>query len=291
MSLEELEAEVQEDALGTLRKMQLWQLAAVPFGSLGLHYSVHHTVSLDTDVLFHKLVDRRMGGYCMENNTFFATVLRSLGYRLYSTGARVSCAVDQQSKDPENYGGWSHMLLMVTIDNQKYVVDVGFGTSGPTQPMLLAESQIFTTVPTMEGQLVHRPIAPVTDRSQRMWVYEVRNSSESPWVAQYCFSELEFLPQDFNIMNYYISHSRESWFTQKIVLAKFLLSEDQKRAVGNVSLAIDVVRQRLNGQSETLMTCRTEEDRVKALEMYFQVDLRAEDIRGIQGLPVEITQS
>ena len=290
MSLEDLEAEVQQDALATLRKIQLWQLAAVPFGNVGLHYSVHHTVSLDTEVLFHKLVERRLGGYCMENNAFFATVLRSLGYKMYTTGARVSSAIDQQHKSPEDFGGWSHMLNIVTIDSQKYLVDVGFGTSGSTQPMLLAEDQIFTNIPTSEGRLVHKHIAPVTDSSQKMWIFEVRNSPESPWTAQYCFPELEFLPQDFNIINYYISQSRESWFTHKLVLTKLLLNEGQKQAVGNVTLFVDGVRQRLYGQSETLMTCKTEEERVKVLEKYFQVNLRPDEIRGIRGLPMEITQ-
>lgn len=68
-------------------------MAKVPFENLALHYSTHHSVILDRDVLFEKMVIGGKGGYCMENNLFFATVLRTLGYAVLSTGARVSKAV------------------------------------------------------------------------------------------------------------------------------------------------------------------------------------------------------
>jgi arylamine N-acetyltransferase len=290
MSLEDLETEIRQDALEALRKIQLWQLATMPFGNLGLHYSSHHTISLDAETLFVKLVERRLGGYCMENNAFFATVLRSLGYDLYTTGGRVSCAIDQEHQDPEGYSGWSHMLSLVTIHSRKFLVDVGFGSTGSTQPVHLQDGELIKNVPTSEGRLLHKSIAPATDTSQMLWVFEVRSSPESPWIAQYCFSELEFLPQDFSVMNYYISQSRTSWFTQKLFLTKVLLSEDQKRPVGNLTLFGDAIRQRLHGQSETLMTCKSEEERVQALEKYFGVQLRPDEIRGIQGLSVEIRQ-
>ena len=288
MSLEDLQAEIRQDALEALRKIQLWQLAAVPFGNLGLHYSSHHTVSLDIESVFVKIVERRLGGYCMENNAFFATVLRSLGYELYTTGGRVSNTLDQEHQNPEGYSGWSHMLNVVTANGRKYLVDVGFGSSGSTQPVLLEDGITIANVPMSEGRLVHKVIAPATNNSQKMWVFEVRSSPESPWMPQYCFSELEFLPQDFSMMNYYVSQNPKSFFTQKLVFTKILLSEDQKRPVGNLTLFGDTVRQRLDGQSETLIVCKTEEERVKALERYFGVHLYPDEIRGMQGLSLEI---
>lgn len=89
------------NALKFLTELQKYQLAAVPFENLSLHYSQWHGVSLDAGVLFGKIVgegDGReegkegksyRGGYCMENNAFFGTVLRSLGFEVYSAGARV----------------------------------------------------------------------------------------------------------------------------------------------------------------------------------------------------------
>lgn len=51
------------------------------------------------------------GGYCMENNCFFGTVLRSIGFDVYSAGARV--------KSPSGYGGWS-VLLKHTSTHSSY---------------------------------------------------------------------------------------------------------------------------------------------------------------------------
>ncbi|KAJ5472788.1 hypothetical protein N7530_006789 [Penicillium desertorum] len=49
--------------------------------------------------VFEKIVDGNSdrGGYCMENNTLFGTVLRSLGYNTTSVGGRVNKAVQPMS--------------------------------------------------------------------------------------------------------------------------------------------------------------------------------------------------
>lgn len=289
--LEELEADVKQDPLGALGRIQLWQLAAVPFGNIALHYSLHHVISLDVDAVFAKIVERRLGGYCMENNILLSTVLRSLGYDLYPTGARVSFAIGDDPKDPEGFGGWTHAVNIVSVQGVRYLVDVGFGPSGPIQPLPLQHGKAMPNLPHFEARLVYDPIAPCTDASQRMWIFEVRRSSAPSWVPQYCFAELEFLPQDFVIMNYHISQSRTSWFTQTLVLAKFLLHEVQHEAVGTLTLNGNEIKQRLGGETELIMICATEEERINAIDKYFGVKLRPEEIKGIQGLPSELNQS
>jgi len=79
-------------SLAHLTALVRHQLAAVPFESLSLHYSRTHRLSLDPQDLYTKIVGTGRGGYCMEDNTFFGTVLRSLGYELISTGGRISSA-------------------------------------------------------------------------------------------------------------------------------------------------------------------------------------------------------
>jgi arylamine N-acetyltransferase len=98
--------------LNLLATLQRYQLAAVPFENLNLHYSTHHSISIDPQDIFHKVVDQRSGrgGYCMENSALFGTVLRSLGYDAYSVGARVNEAVQPTAagrnwKGPK-FDGW-----------------------------------------------------------------------------------------------------------------------------------------------------------------------------------------
>lgn len=89
-----------------LALLHRYTLAAVPFENLELHYSPHHTISLDPQHLFHKIVERGFGrgGYCLETNTLFLVILRTIGYDVYPAGARVS-NVSESAMKSENWGG------------------------------------------------------------------------------------------------------------------------------------------------------------------------------------------
>jgi arylamine N-acetyltransferase len=84
--------------LGRLTVLQRHHMARVPFESLSLHYSRTRLLSLEPDDLYKKIVENGRGGYCMEVNAFFASVLRGTGFTLFSAGARVN--------GPAGYKGW-----------------------------------------------------------------------------------------------------------------------------------------------------------------------------------------
>ncbi len=77
--------------LPLLTALHTHQLATIPYENLSLHYSPHHTVRLDPQHLYRKLVTggRGRGGYCMEIAVLFNHVLRGLGFEVYTAGARV----------------------------------------------------------------------------------------------------------------------------------------------------------------------------------------------------------
>jgi len=168
------------------------------------------------------------------------------------------------------------------------------------------------------------------DSTQALWVYEMRkgNSSavlsgggagtegsatskdqeqEGVWEAQYAFSTLEFLPQDFEIMNLYTSTSPRIWFTQKIVCTRFLLegengsclpneTGDEKekqlvdgKIVGQMILNQDVVKRRIGDRSEVVEEVKTEEDRVQALRKWFGIRLTEGEKRGIRGMVSQLS--
>ncbi|EHL03336.1 putative Arylamine N-acetyltransferase, pineal gland isozyme NAT-3 [Glarea lozoyensis 74030] len=70
--------------------------------------------------MYEKIVtaNRGRGGYCMQVNLFFATVMKSLGFELIATGGRVH--IDGGP------GEWSHQVNLVQINETIYLVDVGF---------------------------------------------------------------------------------------------------------------------------------------------------------------------
>lgn len=110
-TLEKLEAAVKADPLKALAGLQMRQIGFNPWGNLALHYSPHKTLSLEPEELFKKIVERGIGGYCMENNIFFATILRSLGYNLYISAARISNIVSVNGRHPEGFIGWYFCML------------------------------------------------------------------------------------------------------------------------------------------------------------------------------------
>lgn len=80
-----------EDTLEYLALLKKHHLAEIPFENLTLHYSPHHQVSVHPHELFQKIIgsENCRGGYCMENNRLFYTLLHTLGFNVYSGGARV----------------------------------------------------------------------------------------------------------------------------------------------------------------------------------------------------------
>lgn len=101
-----------EAALTFLTALQRYQLAAVPFENLDLHYAAHRSISLNSQKLFEKIVDSKSdrGGYCMENSALLGAVLRSLGYSVTSVGGRVNEAAQPMSASKNwrgpKYDGW-----------------------------------------------------------------------------------------------------------------------------------------------------------------------------------------
>ena len=134
-----------DGGLELLSTLQRHHLANVPFENLELHYSPTKVINTDTELLFQKVVTQNTGrgGYCMENNLFFGTLLRTLGFSVMSTGGRVNTAVAPSGDigPEERYTGWSHMVNIVTIQEKRYMVDVGFGTGQATHPLPLVDRE------------------------------------------------------------------------------------------------------------------------------------------------------
>lgn len=295
----------EDHQLRYLDKLIRHQLCNVPFENLDLHYSTVKGVSLDPDHVFHKVVERRAGrgGYCMQNNSFFATVLRSLGFEVYSAGARVSKALDDPNanKDDEpTFGGFGHQVNIIIVGNKRYFADVGFGSMGPTHLIPLEEGHIAVHAgdgrSTASSLRLTRGFAGNnTSRSaeQQLWIYSCKFSSmdddSKPWIPCYCFSEQEFFPEDFNVMNNYTSTSRTTMFTRMIICQKFLMSENGESIVGDITLSNAEIKERRLGKSHPLMEIKNEVDRIHALERFMGVILSVPERAGIKGFPTELT--
>jgi arylamine N-acetyltransferase len=279
LPVDDYHSRINADPLGFLTTLMHRHLARIPFDSLALHYSPHRTLSLHPQALFHKLVVRGRGGYCMEVNTFFATVLRTLGYTLYSAGGRVSVAGVRS--------GWNHMLNLVTINDTRYVVDVGFGSNDALHPIPLKDGE-FDLIAPVRGKLEYRALAHHSDPSQRVWVYSVQQSEQAPWEDMYSFVEVEFFPEDFRVMNMTTSSAPQSFFVQNVMCMRVLLKEGTDEPEGVIILHRDYVKRRVGDKVEILQMLETEEDRLKVLQEWFSITLGEDEKAAIRGLPSEL---
>jgi arylamine N-acetyltransferase len=180
------------------------------------------------------------------------------------------------------------MVNIITIGDRKYHVDVGFGANGPVVPMQLDEAgHVQPHIAPATSRLQWRNIPGNTDPDQRLWVYEVRFDEQSEFQTTYCFSELEFLPSDFAMINYYTSTSPRTFFTRVIVAEKKILGEDGA-PIGNLIMGNADLKWRVRGRKEREIKFASEDDRIKALEEHFGIVLGRLERESIRGLPSEL---
>jgi arylamine N-acetyltransferase len=291
---EKASATTKQHGLPFLKALTRYHTCKVPFENLELHYSVHKTVTLDAADLYEKIVRQRRGGRCMENNTFFGTILRSLGYEVRNCGGRVSRAMSPYPEVRRNqgatYDGWNHMLNLVRLDGEWYVVDVGMGAMGPNLPYPLQDGYETTSVAPRRIRLQSRSIAEsYGTQSNKLWCYDVCYSpvenGENIWVPVYCFTETEFLPQDYEIMSWFTSTHTKSFFTRYVTSTRMVMDEAGEEIVGSITLFEAGIKQSIGNERKVVKECKTEEERVSALKEIFDIEL-TDDQRA--GLPIDL---
>lgn len=276
--------------LELLSALQRYHLANVPFENLELHYSPTKIINTDPELLFEKIVTQNTGrgGYCMENNLFFGTLLRSLGFSVMSTGGRVNTAAQPSGEvgPTEKYTGFSHMVNVITIKGKRYVVDVGFGTGQSTHPLELVDRSPSTNIkPNQLVRLRWDAITEAENKDSKMWIFERQDKEDGPWIPTYCFLDnVEYLPQDYMVMSHFTSTHRMSFFTYKVVVAKFLLDDTGSEIIGTIVLFGNSAHKRVHGVKEDLGTFEKEEDRIQALQKHFGIELGKPQKAGIAGM-------
>ncbi|EMF13323.1 arylamine N-acetyltransferase 1 [Sphaerulina musiva SO2202] len=287
-------ANTKEHGLPLLRALQLYHLANIPFENLELHYSAKKSISLNMDDLYQKFVVRgenySRGGRCMEHNGFFGTVLRSLGYDVRNCAGRVSRAWNPDSEireqQAQTYDPWNHMLNLVNVEGVSFVVDVGMGAMGPNIVYPLEDGYETAAIPPRRIRLQKRSIPEHSLsgvlQAQQLWCYDQCLKPDQPgqgnvWIPTYCFTETEFLPQDYEMMSFFTSHHRRSFFIHHVLCTRMLIDEASQKVVGDITLFNRSVRKTTGGVRETLADLKTEEERVNALKNVLGVDLTAEE--------------
>lgn len=195
-----MSAPLRRDA-ATLHGLHHLHPLAIPFENLDSWLG--REVSLDPAAVFAKLVDGRRGGYCFEQNLLFREVLESLGFAVQGLAARVVWNLPAGVSLPR-----THMLLLVTLDDTRFVADVGFGGLTLTAPLLLDSTAVQQT-PHESARLVH-------DGSHYILQAEVGGA----WQALYRFGLDEQTSADYAMANYFVSTHAQSRFVQQLIAGR-----------------------------------------------------------------------
>jgi N-hydroxyarylamine O-acetyltransferase len=177
--------------LATLNALHRAHVDAIPFENLEIQMG--GAVLLAPDALEAKMVRRRRGGYCFEQNALFASALRSIGFAPETCEARVR----------QGTGGAllprTHMVLTVACEGREFLADVGFGGDGLVEPIAMDG-----TVHEQAG-MAYRV---VSDGRLRLF----QRQTAGGWEDLYAVLPDPVYPVDFEMANWYTSTYTRSAF-------------------------------------------------------------------------------
>lgn len=188
--------------LATLAALQAAHQAAIPFEAMDA--LTGEGVDIDPRAIEAKLIDRRRGGYCFEQNGLFLRVLRAIGFAAEGLLGRVRWMLPDDAPPT----GRTHMVVRVTVDGRAWLADVGFGATVPPQPLALDGAM---PQPTRHESYRVRPL----DAG-----YRVEAEIAGAWKTLY---DLEAAPApaiDYAIGNWYTSTHPDSHFRHQLVAAR-----------------------------------------------------------------------
>lgn len=192
-----------------------------------------------------------------------------------------------------------HVVNIITLpDGSRWVSDTGFGGDQMRQPMPLVEHRITPNIGPQEIRFERAAIPNATNTAtekQKAWIYQYRNGADQPWNSFFCFTETEFLHQDFEVMNFYTSKSPDSFQTFTPIIVKFLRRDDENGGVGEIygklMLVNGDVKENQGGRTRLIRACKTESERLEALREVFGMTLTKEEQDGIKGRVSELPPS
>ena len=118
--------------LPTLTALMRAHTAAIPFEALDVQLG--KPPGVEVGAAFTKLVERRRGGWCYEQNGLFGWALGQIGFAVM----RVAGGVMRQERGDSMLG--NHLTLIVRLERD-YLVDVGFGGGVLLAPLPLEEGE------------------------------------------------------------------------------------------------------------------------------------------------------
>lgn len=210
-----------EPTLDVLQGLMSAHTQTIPFENLDPLMGVP-VDDLSSDALVDKLVHRRRGGYCYEQNGLMGYALAEVGFRVRRLAGRVIWMLPPDAPAPAQ----THTVLAVTFPGSQgsYLVDVGFGGQTLTSPIRFETGNA--------QQTTHEPHR-LEDRGEGL-VLQAQVRGE--WQSLYEFTTRTRPQIDLKMGSWYVSTNPASHFVTGLMVA--VVSNDTRINLSGRNLAI-----------------------------------------------------
>ena len=232
-----------QPTLDVLNALHLAHATHIPFENLDILRG--RPIRLDLASLQAKLVAARRGGYCFEHNLLFRTVLEALGFAVRPLAARVRLG-------HPTVRARTHMLLMVTVEDNPCIADVGFGGGGLLHPIPLVEAE-----PVRHYAWNFRLV-----REGSGWV--LQSLSDGQWMDLYTFTLERQYRIDYEVANYYVSTHPDAQFTRGLFVQR--ATPEARYFLHDHTLTVD-----RGPEGETVLTLADNAERLAVLAETFDL--------------------
>ncbi len=230
-------------AAETLRQLHRAHLLTIPFENLDIHLG--HTIILDDEKFFEKMVRQRRGGFCYELNGLFAALLRALGFKVTMLSARVNL---EGILGPE----FDHMVLLVQLE-ERWLADVGFGALF-IEPLRMDDRKM-----QIQSNYAYR-----VKKYGDNWKVMARETGV-PWKVFYQFTLEPRQLQDYAQMCQWHQTSPRSWHTQNRICTR--ATPDGRVTLTETKLVIK------KNSERSELPISTKEEYADALRTHFGIEI------------------
>lgn len=189
--------------IGGLDLLQRAHTRSIAFENLDIRLG--RPIQIDSASVFDKLVRRRRGGYCFEQNRLFADVLTALGVANRPILARGRLNLPVDSIPPR-----THVCLSVTLDGEDWLIDAGFGA------LYIAPMRFEDGVVSRSGHRLRR-VGEAGSPEGQWWLERAANPADTgataEWQAQYSFDTFPVAAEDLEQASHWTSTRSDTRFT------------------------------------------------------------------------------
>lgn len=188
--------------LSVLSGLQWAHITHIPYENLDILAGI--PLSLDVEDLFQKIIVKKRGGYCFELQGLYGELLKSIGFSLTQYSARFmdKPGVVQMRR---------HRVLVVSVENTRYLTDVGIRSESPRCPLRLVQNELQS-----DGICEYR----FQKDSFYGWVLCQKERGKA-WKPMYGFTEEPQIDDDFVMPSFYCERHPASTFNKFMKISIF----------------------------------------------------------------------